>query len=348
MDFIWIFRKSVLLVVLFLSLISCEIKSQIESSSKINKINGLSFVAAAQPYDKKELNILRTTHANDVAIMPFGFMKNLRDTAVYFDHPRQWWGERTEGCVETIRQCKNEGFQIMLKPQLWVNHGEFTGLIEMETEGDWLSFERNYSQFILHFAKIAQDEEVELFCVGTELGKFVAARPDYWDHLLQEVRSVYKGKLTYAENWDCFDRPLFLKQLDYVGVDAYFPLSDKKNPTNDEIRVGWKIHIAKLEACSKNTGKPILFTECGYRSVDYAGHKPWDFGLKNAEVNEKLQARLLEVLFELWEKDWMAGGYIWKWFPYHQQAGGKHDDQFTPQNKLAEQTIIDFFKRNKD
>ncbi len=334
------------LAFLFLGCTSCEINSQtvVPALPKVNKINGLSFVAASRPYAKEELKVLQGTHANHLAIMPFGFTPTIHSTELHFDHPQQWWGERSEGCTETIQQCKKEGFQIMLKPQLWIGGGVFTGFIEMNSEEEWKVFEKNYSNFILHFAKIAEEQQIEIYCIGTELGKFVAERPAYWSNLVKEVRTVYSGKLTYAENWDCFDKPNFLAELDFVGVDAYFPIHDGRDPSEEEIRAGWKTHLAKLEACSIQTGRPILFTECGYRSKDYAAAKPWDFEKGDMGVNQGLQHKLLKVMFELWEYDWMAGGYIWKWFPYHQRAGGTQDDQFTPQNKLAEKTIVDFYK----
>lgn len=340
-----------LLVCFGLLICSCGTNSQVQEGDmpsvlKQNvKINGLSFVASPQPYAKGELEILKQTNANHLAIMPFGFMATLKSTELTFDHERQWWGERTDGCMETIKQCKTDGFSIMLKPQIWIGGGDFTGFIEMDSEAKWKSFEENYAKFILHFADVAEKSEVEIFCIGTELGRFVAARPLFWEKLIKEVRKIYTGKLTYAENWDCFDKPNFLKDLDFVGVDAYFPLSDKKVPTEEEIRAGWNTHVKDLENCFKKVGKPILFTECGYRSIDYAAAKPWDFDHSEADVNEVLQDRLLKVMFELWDKEWMAGGYIWKWFPFHDRAGGNKDDQFTPQNKLAEKRIVEFYKK---
>jgi hypothetical protein len=309
------------------------------------KWTGLSFVASPQKIDSKEIEVMTSVNANYAAIMPFAFMQNLNSSAIHFDHPKQWWGEKSDGASETIRMCHEKGMRIMLKPQIWIGHGEFTGFIEMKTDEDWQKFETNYSQFILKFAKVAEKEKVDIYCIGTELGRFVKERPTYWKNLIAEVRKVYSGKLTYAENWDCYDKPKFLKDLDYVGVDAYFPLSDEQNPSIDEIRKGWQSHISSMDKCFKETGKPILFTECGYRSVDYAASKPWEFDHKDAGVNEELQVRLTQAMFELWDKDWMAGGFIWKWFPFHERAGGPTDTQFTPQNKLAEKTIAEFFKK---
>ncbi|MDG2464250.1 MAG: hypothetical protein P8M61_04115 [Crocinitomicaceae bacterium] len=65
-----------------------------------------------------------------------------------------------------------------------------------------------------------------------------------------------------------------------------------------------------MKICAEKNQKQILFTECGYRSIDYTGAKPRDFDKKEAAVNQELQSRLLSVMFELWYNDWMAGGYI--------------------------------------
>ncbi len=157
-------------------------------------------MASSTPYALGELDVLQQTHANHLAIMPFGFMPTLKSPDLRFDHPRQWWGERTEGCIETIKQCREEGFEIMLKPQIWIGGGDFTGFIEMNSETDWLQFEENYANFILNFARVAEDQKVELFCIGTELGKFVSNRPQFRTKLVNEVRKIYSGKLTYAEN----------------------------------------------------------------------------------------------------------------------------------------------------
>ena len=74
--------------------------------------------------------------------------------------------------------------------------------------------------------------------------------------MILKIKEVYKGKLTYAANWDEFKRVPFWKALDYIGVDAYFPLSDKKTPTVAEFEKGWKSHkkeIQKIQQQHKKT-----------------------------------------------------------------------------------------------
>ena len=86
----------------------------------------------------------------------------------------------------------------------------------MTNEDDWQVLENSYTQFILLYAMLAQEIDAELFCIGTELEKFIEKRPQYWSNLIKEIKKVYKGKLTYAANWDEFKRTPFWSDLDYI------------------------------------------------------------------------------------------------------------------------------------
>lgn len=228
----------------------------------------------------------------------------------------------------------------MLKPQIWVWRGEFTGYIEMETEADWNRLETAYSKFILEYAALAQEIEAEVFCIGTELEQFIANRPGYWNKLILEIKNIYKGKLTYAANWDEFKRTPFWKELDFIGVDAYFPVSNSKTPTVEECLEGWKMHKEVIKAMSEKHQKPILFTEFGYRSVDYSGKEPWKSDRSMTTVNMEAQTNTTKALFDaFWKEEWFAGGFVWKWFHDHEQSGGENNSRFTPQNKPVEKVI---------
>jgi len=276
--------------------------------------------------------------------MPFGFMESLNSPKLYFNLERQWWGEREEGIKESIELMRKDRLEVMLKPQIWVRNGEFTGDVKMNSEAEWLSFEEQYEEFILLYAKIAESEKVEILCIGTELHEFVNARSDFWNKLIADLRNVYSGKLTYAENWDKMDKVEFWEALDYVGVDAYFPLNVERSPKIEDLRKGWRPYKNSLKIISETSGKPILFTEYGYRNIDFAAKTPWDSSRELKDTNNKLQADALEALYqEFWQEDWFAGGFLWKWHHNHAVAGGDKDTQFTPQNKPAEQVVKNYY-----
>ena len=173
--------------------------------------------------------------------------------------------------------AKKQGYEIMLKPHVWKRHGAFTGHHAYSghhtysNKEDWKAFEISYSKYILDFAALAEKEEVALFCIGTEWETFVRERPTYWYNLIQEIKKVYTGKLTYAANWDEYKRVPFWKELDYIGVDAYFPLIADQTPTITQVEYALLEPLNELRIISHANNRPILFTEFGYRSVELYG-----------------------------------------------------------------------------
>ena len=310
------------------------------------KINGVSFVASRELVDQVHIDEVKAINANNAAVMPFGFIREINDPKIIFNTERQWFGERRDGAKQYIEMLHKNGISVMLKPQLWISRGIFTGTLKMDTEDHWKQLEESYRDFILTYADLAAESNVEMFCIGTELEQFVQNRPIFWNLLIQEIRDIYKGKLTYASNWDEFDRVPFWSKLDYVGIDAYFPLSEAKTPTVDELVLGWQPWKDKISKLSTETKKPVLFTEFGYRSMDYTAKKPWLVDRSDEKPNMESQVNAKKAIFQtFWDEDWFSGGYVWKWFADHENSGGANDNRFTPQNKPSLKIISENYKK---
>lgn len=310
------------------------------------KINGVSFVASREEVGQEQVAEVVRIHANSAAVMPFGFIRDINDPNIIFNTDRQWFGETRAGAKQYIDALHKNGISVMLKPQLWISRGVFTGTLKMDSETHWLQLEASYRNFILSFAQLAAESKVDILCIGTELEQFVQHRPLFWDTLILEIRNVYKGKLTYAANWDEFERVPFWNQLDFIGVDAYFPLSESQTPTVAELVLAWQPWKTKMFELSTTTQKPVLFTEYGYRSMDYTAKKPWLVDRTEERPNMESQANCKKAIFsEFWDEKWFAGGYVWKWFVNHDTAGGENDNRFTPQNKPALKIISENYKK---
>jgi hypothetical protein len=319
---------------------------QFSCGQKLEKINGVSFVGSRDPADQEHVEAVMNVNADHAAVMPFGFIRELGSPEIIFDTDRQWYGETREGARQYIKLLQQNGIRVMLKPQIWIWRGVFTGDLKMDSEADWKRLEEEYSDFILTYADLAEETGTAIFCIGTELEEFVKARPEFWKSLIKEIRSRYKGKLTYAANWDEYPRTPFWRELDYIGLDAYFPLSEKRNPGVEELREGWQKWKKQINELSRSVGRPVLFTEYGYRSMDYTAKKPWLVDRGEQEVNLTAQANAKKALFEeFWKESWFAGGFVWKWFIHHPRAGGPSDNRFTPQNKPAEAVIRDYYRK---
>ena len=318
---------------------------QLSCNSQHKKINGLSFVASRDKIDTTHTNSVLRAQSNYVALMPFGFIRDLSLPKVQHNTSRQWFGETRSGLLQYAEEFQKHNVKIMVKPQLWIGRGYFTGDIEMDSEEKWTILEKSYSEFILAYAKSAQEINADILCIGTELEKFVINRPEYWQNLIKEIKKIYLGKLTYAANWDEYKRVPFWKEIDFIGIDAYFPLSDKKTPTVAELEIGWKLPKEEIKKFSNTYNKPILFTEFGYRSVDYTGKEPWDADSIEGNINMQAQVNGLQAIHnQFWKEDWFAGGFVWKWFHRHDKVGGENDNRFTPQNKPAEALLRKLYK----
>lgn len=310
------------------------------------KINGVSFVANRNPVDSTHVQPLLDIHANYAAVMPFGFVPEIDKPQIVYNTDRQWYGETREGGRNYVTELHKSDIKVMVKPQIWIRHGEFTGYLKMETEAEWKALESSYRSFIIDYATLAQEEEVAIFCIGTELEAFVVARPAFWKQLIIDIKKVYNGKLTYAANWDEYKRTPFWQELDFIGIDAYFPVCEEQTPTEACVIQGWQRWKEEISAFAKAENRKVLFTEFGYRSVDFTGKEPWKADRSMTEVNLEGQANATQALFDtVWDEEWMAGGFIWKWFIHHDRSGGKENNQFTPQNKPAEKVLQQHYEK---
>ena len=193
---------------------------------------------------------------------------------------------------------------------------------------------------------IADSMKVGLFCIGTEVKASVRKRPHFWFALIKKIRANYKGKLTYASNWDNYQNIPFWKELDFIGVDAYFPLCETQTPSIAELKKAWQPVVNQLESYHCKMQKPIVFTEFGYLSVDGCAHKTWELESKvhQMDLNEIAQANAYNALFStFWEKDWWGGGFLWKWFPNNQGHEGYFNKDYTPQGKKAAKILTDWY-----
>jgi hypothetical protein len=304
------------------------------------KINGVSLVSPPRPVHGDRFDEIAEINANWVAIIPFAFSRE-GQPRVTFNHPKQWWGEKKEGVSELTKYAHERQLNVMFKPHVWVKGQGWAGDFDLLNEEDWLIWEESYSDYILHHARLADSLGIQLFCIGTEYCHAVVKRAQFWESLVVDVRQVYHGQLTYAANWDNYQNVTFWDQLDYVGVDAYFPLETSDSPELDDLKMSWNTEFENLKAFSKSSQKPILFTEFGYQSIKGTHGKHWELEKENLDL--EAQRLAYQALFEtFWDKKWYAGGFFWKWH-MREGAGGVDNANFTPQGKPALDVIQKHF-----
>lgn len=334
--------SSLVLSILMCLNMACKKKKEEVNTTAIEKSGpshrGVSFVSPSGMTGPEAFDPIVNLNANWTAIIPFGFVRD-NQSNVEYNLNWQWWGERDEGVLALTQQGHSKNVKIMVKPQIWLMGGAFTGDFNLDTEAQWQELQTTYYNYILHFADLAQTSNAEAFCIGTEFKNFIAKRPQFWSDLIDSVRVHYSGELTYAGNWDSYQAFPFWNKLDYIGIDAYFPIDEGETPSVTDCVLGWQSHYNSISDHQKQIKKPVVFTEYGYRSVNNTAKEPWHSG-SGGTVNEQAQKNAYEALYQVfWDEEWFDGGFLWKWFPDHINSGGKDNNRFTPQNKTAEVLI---------
>lgn len=295
------------------------------------------------------LQALTRTRVNHVAVIPTWYMDTPKSSIIHPDN--DFTTAKTypdPELINTIEMIHRSGFAVLLKPHVdCIKDSEgnrtevWRGDLEPESIDDWFD---SYRRMILNYADIAQRTGVELLAVGTEL-ESMQQHTDQWESVIAEVRTRYRGQLTYAANWGSLLRERsgyrevpFWDRLDLAGIDAYFPLNDSQSPSLDQLVQGWEPWVKQVEEWQGRIRRPVVFTEIGYYSVNHAARHPWE-RQPQPEANAELQARCYEAAIRaLSGRPWFKGMFWWGWSPYT-GTGGLCDTSYVPQNKPAERIL---------
>ncbi len=301
------------------------------------KIAGVNFVAEKSAVSVNGFDQLKRINSNWVSWVPYAYC-DVKTGNIHQSTKWQWEGESLTGTEKAIKLARDKGLKIMIKPHIWLSDHSFGGRLQM-ADTNWINWQEDYAHYILTFAQLAEKYQVELFCIGTEQEASTKKNPIFWQNLIQGTREIYSGKITYAANWDEYTRVPFWKELDYIGIDAYFPISTKANPSIIELEKKWNKWKSEIYATYSIYKLPILFTEFGYRTTEYTTKKPWE-DVTIDTYCESCQANALQANFNtFWNEQWIAGGFIWKWFEPNKSVRHENEKSFFIKGKLAEEIV---------
>src|SRR4029453_8323780 len=154
----------------------------------------------------------------------------------------------------------------------------------------------------------------------------------------------YAGPITYAVNWDKASTTdvSWWDAVDYIGVDAYYPLTNKDNPSIAELVAAWGRYTPELANLASAWNKTILFTEIGYRSQNGTNRHPWT-GQEFGTIDLKEQADAYQAAFKVvFNQPWFAGMFWWAWETDRFQGGPCNQGQ-TPYRKPAEDVLRSWY-----
>jgi len=305
------------------------------------KQNGMSYAAwwpgeYSKPYADHSLANLANTGATWISLIVTQYQDSVYTTDIYAAP-----GTPTDAdLVHAIAQAHRYGLKVMLKPHVDLANdpSHWRGQIgEYYSESDWAHWFSSYQKFINHYAELAQANHAEQFCAGTELSG-TELREKNWRIIIAGIRQHYSGSLTYAANHGDENRLNWWDAVDIIGVDAYYPLTGKNDPTVDELKTAWQPIVTSLAALASARSKSIIFTEIGYRSQDGTNQHPWDWQI-GGTIDLQEQRDAYQAAFEsFYNQAWFSGFYWWSW-DTNPTLGGPCNMDYTPYDKPAEQVV---------
>ncbi|WP_262030241.1 cadherin domain-containing protein [Microvirga sp. Mcv34] len=312
---------------------------------------------------------IRNTGASSVAIIPSFYMENRYGNAMGLADTSQFKSETIAQTRAAMLDVTSRGMNVMLKPH--VESKDYTWRAEIQPTNIPLWFQ-NYKAMMLQYAQLAQETGAPILCIGTEMkslsgpgiiptaqgGNGTMTYRDKWAELIDSIRAVYGGKITYAATYDEVTKVSFWDRVDFIGVDAYLPLTTSNTPTVSQMIDAWvlphtnswirdtlyqgKSAIKYYKSLAEQYGKKVLFTEVGYRSMDGANKDPGVWA-SSGTVDYQEQQDAYQALYHVMKNysgQWLDGAFLWSYHPFENpEAHGVQTIDYTPQNKPANTVI---------
>lgn len=273
---------------------------------------------------------------------------------VYQDH---WQANHVRKGVDTpteenlsvlIREAHRRGFTVMLRPILdeksLIPDGQWRGSIQPQNRSEWF---KSYTQLMVDYAMFCEENHVEILGIGTEFTS-LEGETAHWKELIGEVKDVYSGQLIYASNWSIpastiYSRVQFWEELDYVGVDAFFPLEVPLGSGVKELEQAWQKWLDQIDEVEKQTGNPIIFTELGTTSQRGSYQRPWGWVDESLPISLEDQRIYYEASCAA-VAETVQGIYWWEVPPSGAPKVPEEDRGFNPLGKPAEDALRECFR----
>ncbi len=286
------------------------------------------------------LEYLKQLGVRNLAIMIVWVQDTNEEKVIYTD-PKDT--PEDKALIHAINKAHSLGLKVMLKPHVDIKTGQ--ARIDIIPSKEWFA---SYKAYLMHYARLAGLYNVEALSIGTELVN--TTMPNWqstWEDIIKEIRGVFPGPLVYDANWDEYQAVGFWDKLDFIGIDAYFPLTGRKDPTKEELASAWKGIADNIDKWlkEKQFNKPVIFTEIGYCSAAGTNITPWsDLSKSSESSDEQEQADAIEAMLKVCPTyPWFKGFYLWSYFP---------QERWSPlgyiiRGKKAEAVLSDWLKNYK-
>ena len=281
-----------------------------------------------------------------ISLTPFGRAWDLRATGVdrNFELP---FAVTRQNLAHAVKQAHARGLRVQVVPHLWVESGEWRAELDPGTEEGWTKLAASYRSFVLSWAHFAKEAHVDMLAVGVELRSWLTTThaPSFLP-ILRDVRAAYPGLLTYAANWDDANETVIWSELDVIGINAFYPLTEKASATDAELCAGGAEVTKKVQELARLWQKPVVFNEFGYTARTDPALRPWEWPdhMSQVTVDARAQAAAYRgLLSAMLLQPELAGAFVWRLYADPDDLSQEAEWGFSPRGRAAELVLRDAF-----
>lgn len=291
---------------------------------------------------------LREMGCEWVALSFWTWQDSVHSTAIPFDYG---YTVTDRDLTSAVQEAKRLGLKVCLKPVvnsrdgIWRAH---IGFPEEESASHpyWDQWFASYTNFLVHYAELAEELGCEMFCVGCEMVK-TEPQSERWRAAIARVREAYSGPLIYNANHGKEEGIAWFDAVDVIGTSAYYPVGSVPGDSEENMIAKWLPVREKMERLHRKFNKPVVFMEIGCRSARGCATMPWDFTHRDLPFDEEEQANFYSsVLKVFWDQPWFGGFFWWDWsvklYPLEQAKSNRGFDIY---GKKAGEIVTEWYAK---
>jgi hypothetical protein len=225
-----------------------------------------------------------------------------------------------EDIKRLVKWSKDRGFFVILKPHA-------AGQTSMANRNIWTTdttkfnskFLGEWSKYLTTLINGVGASNFDGICIGTEMNHIDDKRRDEWVSLIDKVRSIFNGQVTYDalfNRWTSVpdvNEVVFWDKVDFISLSLYVSVSKDDIATEDQIVNAWYSNydyknnqlgdvgnvVELLKKLQNKYNKKIFAMESGYQSASTALFNTNESPNVSKVVNNDLQKRGISGYFKV-------------------------------------------------
>lgn len=242
------------------------------------------------------------TNSNFVILAPNGLQDTAQSEEICYTSEATVSDDELKGMIDYAKELD---MRVALKPTVNCKNGTWRAHVnffdeDVVCEPKWCNWFESYTDFQLHYARLAKEMGVEMHIAGCEM-VMAERREAEWRKLIADIRSEFDGLVSYNTDKYQEHNVKWWDAVDVISSSGYYPLED------------WENQLDRIEAVVKKFQKPFFFAEAGCMSIVDSNKVPNDWTVQG-EADAKGQADWYEAMFKAClKRDWVEGMAFWSW-----------------------------------